>query len=225
LDRSYDGSSTPSGAKTTNTTVSYANRSAVLSKTTTSAGKLLIAHIQFDVTPVGWGASSGITLNPSASGSIATQLQMMDTLTIVDQTLSWKTYTNAEFKVSFKYPTDWSVSSDTVTPVNGDSSSRALSVELRSTDGSTMSLTMNAPGSGLPNPWRNIYTNVKNGKIFVTRTEIVDRSDAYADTEKYSLYVRDISNVLIIFTYKAATESLEFDALAEQILSTFTLNK
>lgn len=119
LDKAYDGLSTPSGTKTTTSkNVTYAGRSAALSKTITPANELLIAHVQFTTTPSGWGSDSTISLTPDNAGSIEIPLQIMETLTIADPTAGWKTYTNTVYKYSLKHSSDYRV---TLTP-NGNSS-------------------------------------------------------------------------------------------------------
>lgn len=161
--------------------------------------------------------NAGVNTNSTGNTNTAS-----NTNTATGPTAGWKTYTNSEFEVTFKYPTDWSITSDAVTTPGGDSSNRVLDASIRSSDGDTMSLTVNPPGVGLRNPWKNFITTMASGKIIIVREEVVDRSDEYADTETYSIYVRDLPNTFIVFTYREAVESQEFDLLAKQILATFT---
>lgn len=167
-------------------------------------------------------ANSNAGSNTNATTNTNT---VSNTNTTADPTAEWRTYSNSEFGVAFKYPTDWSVTVDAVTTPGGDPSNRVLGVSIRSTYGDTMELTMNPPGIGLPNPWKNYTATVINGKIKIVREEVVDRSGEYADTEMYSIYVRDLPNTFIIFTYRSAIESKDFDSLAKQILASFTFTK
>jgi len=169
-------------------------------------------------------------------------LQSSDTTTSTDETADWKTYTNTDYKFSFKYPSDWTLNSNdekavTVnSPENQAAKQKVDSGEMNG-EGYMSDITFysynslsEADGNN-PKKWTNISDMISDKGYFpngLIKTSLTGQT-AYEGIEggfgQYYIYVLQKDSKIFKVLFGNVETKDKLTLIDKKILSTFQFTK
>lgn len=169
------------------------------------------------------------TLKPNKVAESSTPTPVTSVEPTADPTANWKTYTNKEHGVSFKYPLDWKLTETSPGEVH-DGQTYNIWLKLNKKN-STIGIGLNINGIGggprnVPydaiNLWGKTYYKQYGNIDFSNNTKRIDISE---NATGLGAFIMNSKTYMISLTYPAITEgekpNIDLSKEFDQILSTF----
>ena len=142
----------------------------------------------------------------------------------IDETASWKTYTNEEYGFSFKYPGDWTITNDNP---GGTQQTVNQNLTLSGKDSEEFIVWVNPDGFGLEGASDRYIAKISEGKINVTSKEQNQPNDATQELVG-QVFISNLTtkgiNYVIAYNFDIDNRLSELETF-DQILSTFQFTK